>query len=451
MDFIKKVKMLFLSIYSKYYRFFLLSKFGKTHNVDDEEYLKKIYKVRMGKDLNLDNPKTFNEKLQWLKLHDRKPEYTTMVDKYEVKKYVADIIGEEYIIPTLGVWDNVEDIELDKLPNQFVLKCTHDSGSIVICKDKSKLDFEAAKKKLKKGLKRNLFWYGREWPYKDVKPRIIAEKYLTDMQANDLYDYKFFCFGGTVRCFKVDFDRFIEHHANYYDLEGNILKFGEADLPPIPDKKIKMSKNIDKMVELAEKLTEQYPFLRADFYDANGKIYFGELTFFPASGLGKFTPEDWDLKLGEWIQLPDKNNWGGKAYLIITKELLCVLRVSMEDLSDYKVLCFNGEPKIIEVHMGRFKNNHTVDNYDILWNKTDIEQYDLPKTDEIIPKPAFLDEMLRLSRLLSKDLIHIRVDWYFTNNRLYFGELTFYDGSGYNQFCGNADEFLGSLIKLPIK
>lgn len=304
-NFIKKVKMLFLSIYSKDYRFFLLSKFGKTHNVDDEEYLKKIYKVRMGKDLNLDNPKTFNEKLQWLKLYDRKPEYTTMVDKYEVKKYVANIIGEEYIIPTLGIWDNVEDIELDKLPNQFVLKCTHDSGSIVICKDKSKLDFEEAKKKLKKGLGRNLFWYAREWPYKDVKPRIIAEKYLSS-------------------------DR-----------------------------------------------------------------------------------ED--------------------------------------DLSDYKVLCFHGEPKIIEVHMGRFNGEHTQDCYDKLWNKTNIEQYDLPNSKELIPKPLFLEEMLRLSMLLSKDIIHIRVDWYYTNNKLYFGELTFYDGCGYNQFCGDADELLGSWIKLPIK
>lgn len=448
---LRKFKIIFRSLYDKNARFFVKSKLGLCNSVSDEEFLTRIYRFRMGKDLNLENPKTFNEKLQWLKLHDRKPEYTTMVDKYEVKKYVADIIGEEYIIPTLGVWDNVEDIEFDKLPNQFVLKCTHDSGSIVICKDKSKLDFEAAKKKLKKGLKKNLFWYGREWPYKNVKPRIIAEEYLSDTKTNDLYDYKFFCFGGTVRCFKVDFDRFIEHHANYYNREGNILKFGEAELPPIYDKKINISSNIDKMMELSEMLAAQNPFLRADFYDANGKIYFGELTFFPASGFGKFTSEDWDLKLGEWIQLPDKESWGGKAYLIITKELLCVLRVSQDDLSDYKVLCFNGEPKIVEVHKGRFNGQHTADNYDIFWNKTDIEQYDLPKTNELMPKPAFLEEMLYLSRLLSKNLIHVRVDWYFTNNRLYFGELTFYDGSGYNQFCGNADEFLGSLIKLPIK
>lgn len=279
--------------------------------LSDKKYISTKYEYIFNKRLNLNNPQTFNEKLQWLKLYDRKPEYTTMVDKYAVKKYVADIIGEEYIIPTFGVWNHFDEIDFEKLPNQFVLKCTHDSGGLVICKDKAKLDKVVAKKKLETSLKNNYYWSGREWPYKNVKPRIIAEQYLSDVQANDLYDYKFFCFGGEVRCFKVDFDRFIEHHANYYDKEGNILKFGEVDLPPIYDKNIKMSKNIGKMLELAEKLTEQQPFLRADFYDANGKIYFGELTFFPASGFGKFTSEEWDLKLGEWIQLPDKESWGG--------------------------------------------------------------------------------------------------------------------------------------------
>lgn len=293
------------------YRFLIFAQLGFYDKLSDEIYLKRKFKAHLGKKLNLENPKTFNEKLQWLKLYDRKSKYTTMVDKYNVKKYVADIIGEKYIIPTLGVWNHFDEIDFDKLPNQFVLKCTHDSGGIVICRDKSKLDITVAKKKLEQSLKHNYYWSGREWPYKNVKPRIIAEKYLSDVQTNDLYDYKFFCFGGEVRCFKVDFNRFIEHHANYYDKEGNILKFGEAELSPIYDKKIKMSKNIGKMVELAEKLTVQQAFLRADFYDSNGKIYFGELTFFPASGFGKFTSEYWDLKLGEWLQLPNKEVFGG--------------------------------------------------------------------------------------------------------------------------------------------
>lgn len=272
----------------------------------DSWYLQMKYKQCMGYSLNLSNPKTFNEKLQWLKLHDRNPEYTIMVDKYAVRKYIADTIGEEYLIPLLGVWDNPDDIDFDALPNQFVLKCNHNSGlGMCICKDKAKLDIAKVKAELRKGLKQDYYLTCREWPYKNVKRRIIAEKYMSD--------------------------------------EGN------------------------------------------------------------------------------------------------------------EELSDYKVLCFNGEPKLIEVHKGRFYGNHTADNYDEFWNKTDIEQYDLPKSDKIMPKPVFLEEMLHLSKLLSKNLIHVRVDWYFTNNRLYFGELTFFDGSGYNLFCGDADGLLGSWIKLPNK
>lgn len=274
--------------------------------IPDKLFLKILFKRCMDKRLNLANPQTFNEKLQWLKLYDRKPEYTTMVDKYAVKKYVADIIGEEYIIPTLGVWNHFDEIDFSTLPKQFVLKCTHDSGGLVICRDKNKLDMKAAKEKLESSLKINYYWSGREWPYKNVKPRIIAEKYMTDSCTNDLYDYKFFCFGGQVKCFKVDFDRFIEHHANYYDPSGKILSFGEAELPPIYDKPIKITKNLEKMCEFAEKLTAGIPFLRADFYDVEGKIYFGELTFYPASGFGKFTDDSWDLQLGKWIELPEE-------------------------------------------------------------------------------------------------------------------------------------------------
>lgn len=435
---------------NKDYRFIILAGQGFYDNMDDEEYLKRKYKACMGKELNLSSPKTFNEKLQWLKLHDRKPEYTIMVDKYAVRKYIADTIGEEYLIPLLGVWDNPDDIDFDSLPNQFVLKCNHNSGlGMCICKDKSKLNIEKVKAELRKGLKQDYYLTSREWPYKDVPRKIICEKYMTDTRTNDLYDYKFFCFGGQVKCFKVDYDRFIEHHANYYDTSGGILPFGEAALPPVYDKSIKMTHNLKKMCELAEKLTAGMTFLRADFYDVEGKIYFGELTFYPASGMGSFTDDYWNSRLGEWIKLPDDIIGGGETFIINLKEFIVILRAPQEELSDYKVLCFNGEPKIIEVHRGRFNSQHTQDCYDESWNKTDIEQYDLPKTDEIMPKPAFLKEMMHLSRLLSKKLIHVRVDWYFTNNRLYFGELTFFDGSGYNLFCGDADELLGSWIKLP--
>lgn len=268
----------------------------------DEMNLKFWFRYNFGKKLNLDDPETFNEKLQWLKLNNRKDEYTRMVDKYEVKEYVASIVGNQFIIPTLGVWDNFDEIDFDTLPEQFVLKCTHDSGGLVICKDKSKLDLKAAKKRIQKSLKRNYYWVGREWPYKNVKPRIIAEAYMQDSKTNDLKDYKFFCFGGVAKCFKVDFDRYIEHHANYYDMQRNLLDFGEAAYPPDDKKKLDInSETLEEMQRLAEKLSADIPFLRADFYDVDGRIYFGELTFYPASGFGKFTSEQSDQLMGKWI------------------------------------------------------------------------------------------------------------------------------------------------------
>lgn len=270
---------------------------------DDEIFIRLRWKLCMDYPLNLENPQTFNEKLQWLKLHDRKPIYTSMVDKNEAKKYVANIIGDEYIIPTLAVYDKVEDIDFDKLPNQFVLKWTHDSGGLVICKEKSKLNVGDARKKLKKGESSNYFWRNREWPYKDVHPRIIAEQYMVDESEIELKDYKFFCFNGKVKCLKVDFGRFKEHHANYYDTDMNLLPFGEVKYPPNYNHTIIKPKNFKKMIELAEKLSKYIPFLRVDFYNINGKIYFGELTFFPASGMGKIQPMEWDSKLGSWIEL----------------------------------------------------------------------------------------------------------------------------------------------------
>lgn len=267
-------------------------------------YLKLTYYKRIGKKLNLKSPQTFNEKLQWLKLYNRKPEYTKMVDKYEAKQYVEKIIGKEYIIPTLGIWNKFEDIDFDKLPNQFVLKCTHDSGGVIICKDKKEFEKDKAREEINICLKANYFYRSREWPYKNVKPRIIAEQYMEDNKSKELRDYKFFCFNGKVKCFKIDFDRFLQHRANYYDTSLKILPFGEAICPPDYNRNLEIPEQINKMIMLAEKLSKDIPFLRVDFYEVNGKIYFGELTFFPASGLGKFTNEEWDKTLGSWIELP---------------------------------------------------------------------------------------------------------------------------------------------------
>ncbi len=280
------------------------SKSRFSHLVSDKRYLKYMYKAIMEKPLDLRTPRTFNEKLQWLKLYNRNPEHCRLVDKHEVKEYIAETVGREYVIPTLGVYDRFEEIDFDKLPNQFVLKCTHDSGSTVICHGKESFDIEGARQKLTKKLKTNLFWHGREWPYKDLKPRIIAEEYITfDGSAPE--DYKFFCFGGKVKCFKVDYDRFIEHRANYYTPDGELLRFGEVVCPPDFDRAVPLPRNKEKMIEMAERLSADHPFLRVDFYEIGDKVYFGELTFFPASGFGPFVPEEWDLTLGKYIELPN--------------------------------------------------------------------------------------------------------------------------------------------------
>ena len=277
---------------------------GVLNWIPDEAYLRLAFYCQMGKPLDLNKPKTFSEKLQWLKLHDRKELYHTLVDKYEVKEYVASIIGPEYIVPTLGVWNDPDEIKIEELPDQFVLKCTHDSGSVVICRDKSTFDKKEAMQRLKKHANKSIFWFGREWPYKGIKPRIIAEEYL----------------GG-----------------------------------------------------------------------------------------------------------------GDKG------------------LNDYKVLCFHGIPKLIEVHEGRMTANHTQDFYTTKWERTEIAQENEPRSDNPINPPDQLELILDLSSRLAKDFIHIRIDWYIANNKLYFGEITFYDGSGFCAFTNERfDVEIGNWIHLPI-
>lgn len=271
----------------------------------DKAYLKILYKYKLKKKLNIDNPKTFNEKLQWLKLYDRKPEYTKMVDKYEVKQYVKDIIGEEHIIKTLGVWNKFEDIDFNKLPNKFVLKCTHDSGSSVICTDKSKFDIEEAKKKINRYLKRKYFLNTREWPYKNVKPRILIENYMEDYKNEDLLDYKFMCFNGKVKCEFVCSERRSSEGlaVDFFDTNWNHLPF-ERHYRNL-NKKIERPSKLEEMIELAEKLASNIPFVRVDFYEINGDIYFGELTFFPGGGFEEFNPEEYDEEMGSWLVLPN--------------------------------------------------------------------------------------------------------------------------------------------------
>ncbi len=279
---------------------------GVLNWIDDRKYLELLYKLTMGYDLTLEAPITFNEKLQWLKLYNRRPEYTAMVDKYKVREYIADKIGAQYLIPLLGVWDNPNDIDFGSLPNQFVLKCNHNSGlGMCICRNKANIEVEKVRADLFKGMKENYYLHSREWPYKDVNRKIIAEKYMSD-GTND-------------------------------------------------------------------------------------------------------------------------------------------------PLMDYKVLCFNGEPRLIEIHRGRFTDNHTQDFYDTDWNITKFEQPEDPLSGIVMEKPVFSEEMLQLTRTLAKGIPHVRVDWYYVNGQLYFGEMTFFDGAGFSPFLPGQDEIIGSWLTLPEK
>jgi hypothetical protein len=261
-----------------------------------------MFKKHLGYKLNLKNPKTYNEKLQWLKLNDRKPEYVQMVDKYEVRKYVADKIGEEHLILLLGVWDTFDAINFDKLPDKFVLKNTHDSGSVYICNGKQNFDVRDAKKKISKALKRNYYYSRKEWPYKNIKPRIIAEQFMVDESGKELKDYKFFCFDGVPELFYVATDRPHDTRFDFYDINFNHLPFKQVH--PWSTKNIVKPEGFSEMLEIAAKLSQNIPHVRVDLYNINGKIYFGELTFFHEAGLGPFKPEVWDKILGDKLKLP---------------------------------------------------------------------------------------------------------------------------------------------------
>lgn len=281
-----------------------ISKWKIMRYIPDRIYLKMRYILCVHKRLNLADPIEFNEKLQWLKLYDRNPLYSIIVDKYEAKKYISNIIGEEYIIPTLGVWDDFESIDFDRLPNQFVLKCTHDSGGVVVCKDKQLLVIDWAKEKMNSSLRNNFFYFGREWPYKDVKHRIIAEKYLQQENEEGLIDYKVHCFNGEPKLILVCKNRFhqSQFQESFFDIKWNQLELrrpGRDNCTPMPRKPFLLN----DMLSVARRLSNGIPFMRVDFYEVENHLYFGELTLYPASGFLPFEPDEYDKKLGEWIDL----------------------------------------------------------------------------------------------------------------------------------------------------
>ncbi len=268
----------------------------------DAIWLKFIYWQRLHRKLDLTNPRRFTEKLNWLKLHDRNPLYSKLVDKYEVKQYIASIFGEKMVIPSYGVWERFDDIDFDKLPNQFVLKCTHDSGHFCICKDKASFDIKSAKLKLENSMKHNFFGWTREWPYKNVKPRIIAEKFMEDNDSDALTDYKFFCFNGVPKMMYISKDVSADPRTDFFDMDWNHLplKFKDPHADIIPSKPALF----EEMKRIATILSNGIPHVRVDLYVVNGQIYFGEMTFFHNSGIFSIEPDEWDYKIGEWLELP---------------------------------------------------------------------------------------------------------------------------------------------------
>lgn len=281
----------------------ILSHFGTW--IPDSLYLRIMFRLKMGYKLNLKKPRTFNEKLQWLKLYNRKPEYTQMVDKAEAKKIAENILGKDYVIPTIGVWDRFEDIDFNSLPDSFVLKTTNGGGGggVIICRDKNNLNIVSAGEHLNSSLKANIYRHLKEWPYKNVKPRIIAEKYLVD-DSGELRDYKFYCFNGEPKVFLVASERFSGHRTyfDYFDMEGNHLPFtqGGANNPVTP----KLPSTFEEMKQVAKALSQGLPHIRIDLYSVDEKVFFGEFTFFDSSGFEKFTPQEWDIILGNWLEIP---------------------------------------------------------------------------------------------------------------------------------------------------
>lgn len=285
----------------------ILARFGGW--IPDDIYLRWRFRLLMSQTLHLDNPQTFNEKLNWLKIYNRQPWYPNIVDKSKVKEYVENIIGTEHIIPTIGVWDNWDAIDFDLLPQQFVLKSTNGGGGtgVVICRDKEHFNWQDAKKKLEKSMATN--WdYGREWVYRDIKPRIIAEQYMKNEGENYLDDYKFMCFNGEPKLLFMASDRYVQGESlkfDWYDMELNHLPIKSRGYNN-KNRKLMLTPQFEEMKQIARKLSKDFPHIRVDLYLINGNIYFGELTFFHDAGFVAIEPIEWDYKIGSWLSLPQK-------------------------------------------------------------------------------------------------------------------------------------------------
>ena len=275
----------------------------------DETYLKWYFFLYTGSWMDFNNPKTFSEKIQWLKIHNTNPVYTVMADKYAMKQFVEDKIGAGYTFPLLGVWDRFDEIDIASLPDKFVFKTNHDSGGVWIVKDKKNAEYSKIKKEIEVRFQKNYFFLGREHPYKNIPHKIIAEKFMEEAEGCDLKDYKVFCFNGEPTYIQVDFDRFTNHKRDFFDTKWNMMDFGV--LFPRAYNNIPVPEHLNEMIDIARKLSQGLPFLRVDLFNIKGKVYVGELTFHPGGGVEKITPEEWEYKLGDMIKL-DKLDSNGK-------------------------------------------------------------------------------------------------------------------------------------------
>lgn len=301
--------MKFTKIFSIRHWFAWITSRSFSRIIPDRLFIQMKYYSEFSKLVNFDNPKTFSEKMQYLKLYDRKSKYIYMVDKYRVREYISNIIGDEYLIPLLGVWNKFDEINFSELPNEFVLKCNHNSGGVILCHNKDTMDFEFASRVIDESLKKNFYYYGREWPYKSIEPKVICEELLyEDNKRIGLVDYKFYCFNGEPTYCQIIQNRSKDETIDFYDMEWNRMPFNGLRNLPKSTHPMKKPANYEEMTEIARKLSKGLPFLRVDLYLVNGRVFFGELTFTPTSGFGRFYPEEWNEKIGAKIQLEDLIN-----------------------------------------------------------------------------------------------------------------------------------------------
>jgi hypothetical protein len=422
------------------------------HLMSDKYYLSVLWKMIMGYELDWEHPKTFNEKLQWLKLHDRNPLYTTLVDKYRVKQWVADKIGEQYVIPTLAVYNSVDEIDLDKLPNQFVLKCNHDSGSVVICRDKTSFDLEAAKTKLGNALKNNFYWEAREWPYKNVKRCVFAEQFMKDATMDDgSPDSQVMLSEGLPKVIDTDFALFEWHKQKLYGVHWNLI-----------EKEIKsrlcldsydFHANLKDAFNLFEKMREDMSVIRSEWYSMDNKLLFVDVAISRNVELGHVDIQKFGIEMDACIKLPVSERFD-VGWLIVVDGFVFYLHhessiPSFVGLKDYKWFCFNGEPKVMYIANDRAEFP-TMNFYNMDFEPLPLYTKDPPAYDNP-PKPKRFEEMKSLSSKLSRGIPQVRVDFYENDTALYFGEMTFFHGGGLSEIHPKEwNVKMGDWIKLPI-